>query len=164
MEAPHKKSGPGQCHRCQLYSLAAANCRADPRCVKYLVPHWTRESNSNRPKNGPAAPPWDLINFPDLAGNKSTPSVTTSRPASTPANPWVKTMLTMSSRAAPGPPREADRRAPPVSPPVSATAGTSSFGDDIQTVMAILRACRNVEEKLSVLVKYYHLMVKLESI
>ncbi|GBP26651.1 hypothetical protein EVAR_18289_1 [Eumeta japonica] len=59
------------------------------------------------------------------------------------------------------------------------TAGTSSFGDDIQTVMSILRAvksseisefardfqaCSNVEEKLMVLVRYHHLMVKLESI
>ncbi|GBP46905.1 hypothetical protein EVAR_37809_1 [Eumeta japonica] len=51
--------------------------------------------------------------------------------------------------------------------------------DDIQTVMSILRAvksseisefardlreCSNVEEKLMVLVRYHHLMVKLESI
>ncbi|GBP51753.1 Nucleic-acid-binding protein from transposon X-element [Eumeta japonica] len=43
VEAPHKKGGPGQCHRCQLYGHAAANCHADPRCVKCLVPHWTRE-------------------------------------------------------------------------------------------------------------------------
>ncbi|GBP25754.1 Nucleic-acid-binding protein from transposon X-element [Eumeta japonica] len=34
--------GPGQCHRCQRYGHAAANCHADPRCVKCLVPHWTR--------------------------------------------------------------------------------------------------------------------------
>ncbi|GBP97270.1 hypothetical protein EVAR_49073_1 [Eumeta japonica] len=41
VEAP-QKGGPGQCHRCQLYGHAAANCHADPRCVKCLVPHWTR--------------------------------------------------------------------------------------------------------------------------
>ncbi|GBP69979.1 hypothetical protein EVAR_50748_1 [Eumeta japonica] len=39
VEASHKKGGPGQCHRCQLYGHAAANCHADPRCVKCLVPH-----------------------------------------------------------------------------------------------------------------------------
>ncbi|GBP24423.1 Nucleic-acid-binding protein from transposon X-element [Eumeta japonica] len=43
VEAPHKKGGPGQCHQCQLYGHAAANCNANPRCVKCLVPHWTRD-------------------------------------------------------------------------------------------------------------------------
>ncbi|GBP88720.1 Probable RNA-directed DNA polymerase from transposon BS [Eumeta japonica] len=43
VEAPHEKGGPGQCHRCQLYGHAAANCHADPRCMKCLVPHWTRK-------------------------------------------------------------------------------------------------------------------------
>ncbi|GBP89075.1 hypothetical protein EVAR_64711_1 [Eumeta japonica] len=33
----------------------------------------------------------------------------------------------------------------PVPPPVSATAGSSSFGDDIQTVMAVLRAVSSSE-------------------
>ncbi|GBP04320.1 Nucleic-acid-binding protein from transposon X-element [Eumeta japonica] len=214
VEAPHKKGGPGQCHRCQLYGHAAANCHADPRCVKCLVPHWTRECprtresgekpscvnclqqhtanyrgcpkapkfisynrpNPNRPKSRPVAPPRDLNNFPDLAGNKPTPPAAASRPAS---NPWGKPKPTLPPRAAPGPSGEAVRREPPVSLPASATAGTSSFGDDIQTVMSILRAvksseisefardfraCSNVEEKLMVLVRYHHLMVKLESI
>ncbi|GBP52733.1 Nucleic-acid-binding protein from transposon X-element [Eumeta japonica] len=124
VEAPHKKGGPGQCHRCQLYGHAAANCHADPRCVKCLVPHWTRECprtresgekpscvnclqqhtanyrgcpkapkfisynrpNPNRPKSRPVAPPRDIINFPNLAGNKPTPPAAASRPVS---NPWV---------------------------------------------------------------------------
>ncbi|GBP22709.1 Nucleic-acid-binding protein from transposon X-element [Eumeta japonica] len=111
VEAPNKKEDPGQCHRCQLYGHAAVNCHADPRCVKCLVPHWTRECpctsesgekpscvncfqqytanyrgcpkapkcishnrpNPNRPKSRPVAPPRDLNNFPDLAGNKPTP-------------------------------------------------------------------------------------------
>ncbi|GBP00172.1 Nucleic-acid-binding protein from transposon X-element [Eumeta japonica] len=30
VEAPFKKGGPGQCHRCQKYGHAAANCHADP--------------------------------------------------------------------------------------------------------------------------------------
>ncbi|GBP60000.1 hypothetical protein EVAR_41282_1 [Eumeta japonica] len=125
------------------------------------------------PKSRPVAPR-DLNNFPDLAGNKPTPGCRLS-PVS---NPWGKPKPTLPPRAAPGP-SEAVRREPPVSLPASATAGTTSFGDDIQTVMSILRAvksseisefardfraCSNVEEKLMVLVRYHHLMVKLESI
>ncbi|GBP27745.1 hypothetical protein EVAR_82794_1 [Eumeta japonica] len=132
--------------------------------------------NPNRPKSRPVAPPRDIINFPNLAGNKPTPPAAASRPVS---NPWGKPKPTLPPRAAPGPSGEAVRREPPVSLPASATAGTTSFGDDIQTVMSILRAvksseisefardfraCSNVEEKLMVLVRYHHLMVKLESI
>ncbi|GBP29527.1 Nucleic-acid-binding protein from transposon X-element [Eumeta japonica] len=43
VEAPHKRGGPGQCHRCQRYGHASANCHVQPRCVKCLVPHWTSE-------------------------------------------------------------------------------------------------------------------------
>ncbi|GBP08290.1 Nucleic-acid-binding protein from transposon X-element [Eumeta japonica] len=214
VKAPHNKGGPGQCHRCQLYSHVAANCHAYPRCVKCLVPHSTRECsctresgekpssvnclqlhttnyrgcpkapkfiphnrpNPDRPKSRPVAPPRDLNNFSDLARNKPTPPAAASRPAS---NPWGEPKPTLPPRAAPGPSGEAVRREPLVSPPASATADTLSFGDDIETVMSILRAvksseisefardfraCSNVEEKLMVLVKYHHLMVKLESI
>ncbi|GBP35568.1 hypothetical protein EVAR_17430_1 [Eumeta japonica] len=168
VEAPHKKGGPGQCHRCQLYGHAAANCHADPRCVKCLVPHWTREC----PRT---PPPRDIITSPILRETNQPPAAA-SRPVS---NPWGKPKPTLPPRAAPGPSGEAVRREPPVSLPASATAGTTSFGDDIQTVMSILRAvksseisefardfraCSNVEEKLMVLVRYHHLMVKLESI
>ncbi|GBP26170.1 hypothetical protein EVAR_74932_1 [Eumeta japonica] len=131
-------------------------------------------ANPNRPKSRPVAPPRDLNNFPDLAGNKPTPGC---RLAPSPTRG-----VNQSPRCHRGPLRdrlEAVRREPPVSLPASATAGTTSFGDDIQTVMSILRAvksseisefardfraCSNVEEKLMVLVRYHHLMVKLESI
>ncbi|GBP20898.1 hypothetical protein EVAR_80717_1 [Eumeta japonica] len=131
--------------------------------------------NPNRPKSRPVAPPRDLNNFPDLAGNKPTPGCRLSPRL----QPVGKPKPTLPPRAAPGPSGEAVRREPPVSLPASATAGTTSFGDDIQTVMSILRAvksseisefardfraCSNVEEKLMVLVRYHHLMVKLESI
>ncbi|GBP67561.1 Nucleic-acid-binding protein from transposon X-element [Eumeta japonica] len=43
VENPHKKGSPGQCHHCQRYGHASANCHAQPRCVKCLVPHWTKE-------------------------------------------------------------------------------------------------------------------------
>ncbi|GBP68235.1 Nucleic-acid-binding protein from transposon X-element [Eumeta japonica] len=180
VEAPHKKGGPGQCHRCQLYGHAAANCHADPRCVICLVPHWTRECprtresgeklscvnclqqhtanyrgcpkapkfisrnrpHPNWPKSRPVAPPRDLNNFPDLAGNKPIPPAAASRPAS---NPWGKPKPTLPPRAAPGPSGDTVRREPPVSLPASATASTSSFGDDIQAVMSILRAVKSSE-------------------
>ncbi|GBP83462.1 hypothetical protein EVAR_103343_1 [Eumeta japonica] len=130
--------------------------------------------NPNRPKSRPVAPPRDLNNFPDLAGNKPTPGCRLS-PVS---NPWVN----QSPRCHRGPLRDRLEKLSAASHPcrpASATAGTTSFGDDIQTVMSILRAvksseisefardfraCSNVEEKLMVLVRYHHLMVKLESI
>ncbi|GBP51837.1 hypothetical protein EVAR_88542_1 [Eumeta japonica] len=102
VEAPHKKGGPGQWHRCQLYSHAAAYCHTDPRCVKCLVPHWTRVART--------PPPRDLNNFPDLAGNKPTPPAAASRPAS---NPWGKPKPTLPPRAALVPSGEAVRREHP---------------------------------------------------
>ncbi|GBP78853.1 hypothetical protein EVAR_81115_1 [Eumeta japonica] len=128
-------------------------------------------ANPNRPKSARSSPR-DLNNFPDLA-KQTNPGCRLS-PAS---NPWVNQSHAATKGS--GTVGEAVRREPPVSLPASATAGTSSFGDDIQTVMSILRAvksseisefardfraCSNVEEKLMVLVRYHHLMVKLESI
>ncbi|GBP87743.1 hypothetical protein EVAR_19924_1 [Eumeta japonica] len=133
VEAPHERRS-GQCHRCQLYGHAAANCHADP-LREMLVPHWTRGARVLA-----VAPPRDLNNFPDLAGNKPTPAAA-SRPVS---NPWGKPKPTHRG-AAPGPSGEAVRGEPPVSLPASATAGTTSFGDDIQTVMSILRAVKSSE-------------------
>ncbi|GBP70398.1 Nucleic-acid-binding protein from transposon X-element [Eumeta japonica] len=48
VEAPRYRDGPGQYHRCQRNGHAAVNCHADPRCVKYLVPHRTRECSRTR--------------------------------------------------------------------------------------------------------------------
>lgn len=45
---PNARGIPGQCHRCQLYGHAAANCSAPPRCVKCLVPHHTKECTRTR--------------------------------------------------------------------------------------------------------------------
>ncbi|GBP83846.1 Nucleic-acid-binding protein from transposon X-element [Eumeta japonica] len=42
VDAPHKRGGPGQCHLCQCYGHASANCYAQPRCVK-SGPPLTRE-------------------------------------------------------------------------------------------------------------------------
>ncbi|GBP77118.1 Nucleic-acid-binding protein from transposon X-element [Eumeta japonica] len=213
VEAPHKKGGPGQCHRCQLYGHASANCNANPRCVKCLVHHWTRDCpltrfggktscvncgqnhtanyrgcpkatkfisknrpNTKRPSYAPS-PSRDLVNFPALASKKTTP-VVNFHPA--PAPPPIRGQKReRSNRRAPPRGRLGKLNVPPGPPPASAIAGSSSFGEDIQTVMAVLRAvssleisefaaqlraCRNTEEKLLVLVRYHHLMVRLESI
>ncbi|GBP89042.1 Nucleic-acid-binding protein from transposon X-element [Eumeta japonica] len=37
-----------QCHRCQRYGHASANCHVQPRCVKCLVPHWTSECSRSK--------------------------------------------------------------------------------------------------------------------
>lgn len=54
VEPPHRRGSPGQCHRCQLYGHAAANCSAQPRCVKCLDPHLTKECS--RTPNTPTPP------------------------------------------------------------------------------------------------------------
>ncbi|GBP04257.1 hypothetical protein EVAR_6489_1 [Eumeta japonica] len=77
-------------------------------------------------------------------------------------------------RAAPEPSREAIRRGPPASPRAFAVTGPAVlFGEDIKTVMSVLRTIksleisefahdlrlyRNAEDKLNILLKYHHLM------
>ncbi|GBP65360.1 hypothetical protein EVAR_52134_1 [Eumeta japonica] len=100
------------------------------------------------------APPRDLTSFPVSGAQPCTPT------------------------PVPRPPRE-PRGAGPVSQPSLAMIGpaVASFREDIQMVMSALRtvksseisefarelcSCRNVEDKLNILVKHHHLMVKLE--
>ncbi|GBP08057.1 Nucleic-acid-binding protein from transposon X-element [Eumeta japonica] len=52
VEAPYKRDMPSQCHRCQLYGHAAVNCFAQPRCVKCLVPHWTKDCERTKESGG----------------------------------------------------------------------------------------------------------------
>ncbi|GBP67583.1 hypothetical protein EVAR_98637_1 [Eumeta japonica] len=52
VEPPYKKGMPGQCHRCQLYGHAASNCHAQPRCVKCLVPHCTKDCERKKEAGG----------------------------------------------------------------------------------------------------------------
>ncbi|GBP55064.1 hypothetical protein EVAR_46360_1 [Eumeta japonica] len=88
------------------------------------------------------ASPRNLENFPALATKKITP-VVNFRPAPVlSSNPWGRNQP---PRAVHEPPRESIRRALPVPPPATATVGPSSFGDDIQTVMAVLRAVKSSE-------------------
>ncbi|GBP73638.1 RNA-directed DNA polymerase from mobile element jockey [Eumeta japonica] len=118
----------------------------------------------------PPPPPFpDLENFPALASK-----VVNLRPRPS-SNLWGETNPRGRPGAAQESARRVPRRAPPAPPPATITAGPSSFGDDIQTVMAVLRAVsssevsefagqlrtrRNVEEKLLVLVRYHYLMAR----
>ncbi|GBP87561.1 Nucleic-acid-binding protein from transposon X-element [Eumeta japonica] len=52
VEAPYKRSIPSQCHRCQLYGHAAANCFAQPRRVKCLIPHWIKDWERTKESGG----------------------------------------------------------------------------------------------------------------
>ncbi|GBP87546.1 hypothetical protein EVAR_65167_1 [Eumeta japonica] len=56
--SPYRKRVPGQCHRCQMYGHAAANCYAQPRCVKCLVPHWTKDCERFRNQETDKALQW----------------------------------------------------------------------------------------------------------
>ncbi|GBP47629.1 Probable RNA-directed DNA polymerase from transposon X-element [Eumeta japonica] len=161
VEAPRRKEGLGQCHRCQRYGHAAAYCDADPRCVKCLDPYWTRECprtressekfvncGQNHTANYRECPKASKIT-PKL--NKRTEKIWPSR-------------RNQPLRAVSGPPRETARLAPPLPPPTVATTDLSQlFGEDIQMVMSVLRtiksleifkfaqdlrACRNIEDKL----------------
>ncbi|GBP55033.1 hypothetical protein EVAR_46329_1 [Eumeta japonica] len=173
VEAPFKKVDPVNV-TVSKYGHAAANCHADPRCVKCLVPHWTKEfahESEEKPPKLPPCAPRDLENFPASRLQQKTTPVVNFHPAPAPStNPWGRNQP---PRAVPEPSREPARRAPPAPRPETASVGPSSFGDDIQTVMAVLRAvssseiaefagqlraCRNVEEKLLVLVRYHDLM------
>ncbi|GBP73428.1 hypothetical protein EVAR_56903_1 [Eumeta japonica] len=98
------------------------------------------------------------------------------------SNPWVKKQL---PGAEPVSSRKTNRRGPPgpappaPAPPRQSTNEANAFAEDIQTVMSVLntvksseisefardlRSCKNGQEKLYVLVKYHHLVVRLESI
>ncbi|GBP76832.1 Nucleic-acid-binding protein from transposon X-element [Eumeta japonica] len=149
VEAPFKKGGPGQCHRCKNMDAAAGV--TGPRCVKCLVPHWTK------------VPAHSGVAGETLLPNYKAPS---------PPRPWIWRISRRSRRGKDNsgcqfPPRPRtllqpvgeesapegrtgtiEGARPPRSPaplPATATAGPSSFGDDIQTVMAVLRAVSSSE-------------------
>ncbi|GBP31082.1 Nucleic-acid-binding protein from mobile element jockey [Eumeta japonica] len=127
VEAPHKRGGRGQCHRCQRYGHASANCHVQPRCVKCLVPHWTSECPLTKESGEKLArdqkqtsrvpPPLirDTTHFPALGGRKA---ATTSGDGFVPApappvNPWGRNQppLGAASGGNPSGPPRADSRA-----------------------------------------------------
>ncbi|GBP34199.1 Nucleic-acid-binding protein from transposon X-element [Eumeta japonica] len=169
-EAPYKRGMPGQCHRCQLYGHAAANCYAQPRCVKCLVPHWTRDCDRNKESGGepyccncgqnhtayyggcPVAskpkvfPPLGKTNRPPTRANATPPiravGAESFRPAPNPAvNQW-KTPLPWKK---PKTTKETNTRECP--PLTSRRAGTaaSALGEDITIITSILQVVRSAE-------------------
>ncbi|GBP67632.1 Nucleic-acid-binding protein from transposon X-element [Eumeta japonica] len=147
---------------------------ADPRCVKCLVPHRTREcpltrESGEKPfcvncgqqhtanyRGCPKAPKFNPQNRPNPNRPKSRPIAPPRDLNNFPDLPGNKPSPLL----------------PPLAPPPllpTPTAGTSSFGEDVQTVMAVLRAvssseisefardlraCRSVDEKVLVLVSF----------
>ncbi|GBP64423.1 RNA-directed DNA polymerase from mobile element jockey [Eumeta japonica] len=143
--------------------LHTANYRGCPKAPKFTPPKQYKRRENNRPSRAPEGLIQNDANFPELKAKPSRSATAAFRPAPAPSsNPWGRNQP---SRAAQEPPRESTRRAAPVPPPATTAVGPSSFGDDIQTVMAVLRAvssaeisdfardlraCRNTDEKLLV--------------
>ncbi|GBP72648.1 hypothetical protein EVAR_83158_1 [Eumeta japonica] len=171
-EAPYKRGMPGQCHRCQLYDHAAANCYAQPRCVKRLVPHWTRDCDRNKESGGepsccncgqnhmvsyggcPIAPK------PKVVNNKNRRK-TNRPPTRANANPRIRAVGAKSFRPAPTPAvnqwktplpwtkpqttKETNiRESPPLTSRRARTAA-SALGEDITTIMSIFQVVRSTE-------------------
>ncbi|GBP89455.1 Probable RNA-directed DNA polymerase from transposon BS [Eumeta japonica] len=187
VENPHKKGSPGQCHRCQRYGHASANCHAQPRCVKCLVPHWTKECPLTKESaEKPSCVNCGANHTANYKGCPKAPKVIPRKthkadatddgfvPAPAPStNPWGRNQP---PRAEPEPPRAInprDPRRPPSVRSVPIPDSAAAFAADIQTVMSVLRViksseisefardircCRNNEEKLFVLVKHHHLL------
>ncbi|GBP83603.1 hypothetical protein EVAR_61217_1 [Eumeta japonica] len=138
VEAPHK-----ECPRTRKSGVK-------PSCV-----NCGQEHTANY-RECPKAPKFISHNRPNSNRPKtSTPAI----------NPWGNKKPAQSPKSVPAPPKGADRRAFLAPSPATAIVGPSSFEEDIQTVMAVLRAvssaeisdfarefraCRNTEGKLSV--------------
>ncbi|GBP24948.1 hypothetical protein EVAR_12615_1 [Eumeta japonica] len=144
VEPPYKRGIPGQCHRCQLYSQAAANCHAPanyhapPRCVKCLDSPWTKELCKHPRVRRQTC----LLDNKTTAWTVNTAQVKSTgsknlHPAPLPKEnqwknlfPWVnpKTKGTENRDSHSQPPRQAG----------TAASATSALGDDIDTIMSIL--------------------------
>ncbi|GBO98767.1 hypothetical protein EVAR_101278_1 [Eumeta japonica] len=162
VEAPQKEiQGSATAASCNGH--AAANCHADPRCVKC----WSHIG----PESARTPPPRDLNN--PILRETNQPRLPP-RPVS---NPWVN----QSPRCHRGPPGTVWRSCPPRDHvslrrcdrghlivwrrhPNGDVILLAVKSSEISEFARDFRACSNVEEKLMVLVRYHHLMVKLESI
>ncbi|GBP79089.1 hypothetical protein EVAR_103514_1 [Eumeta japonica] len=133
VETPHRKGGL-ECPltwesevkpsfvNCGQYNTA--NYRGCPKVPKFIP---KIRPNPKKLFRAPIAHPRDLENFPALTTEKTTP-VVNFRPTPAPfSTPWGRNQP---PRAAQESLKEAVRRAPPMPPPASATAGPSSFGGD----------------------------------
>ncbi|GBP48359.1 Nucleic-acid-binding protein from transposon X-element [Eumeta japonica] len=215
VEAPYKKSGPGQCFRYQLYGHAAQNCYAQPRCVKCHEPHATKECKRNKdsgdilecvncnseghpasykgcPKaphffknstgnkkvsSKPSAPIISNKIFPALAGKtpQAANDVTCSFAPPPVTNAWFRTP----ARAVSEPVKEATRKPPKPASAKQAESSAGPLGEDILTIMSMLRVvkspefaqlvvdfrrARSGEDRLMVILRHQDLLNSLEKI
>ncbi|GBP36322.1 Nucleic-acid-binding protein from transposon X-element [Eumeta japonica] len=164
-EEPYKRGMPSQCHRCQLYGHAAANCFAQPRCVKCLVPHWTKDCDRSKESGGkpsccncgkdhtanyggcPEAPRPKPVKFRNLnrsnvPTNRPRAGGRISRPAPLPdTNKWKNPLPWVNPKAI----SEPNGRESPTHPPRRTGAAASALGEDINTIMSILQVVRSAE-------------------
>ncbi|GBP82764.1 RNA-directed DNA polymerase from mobile element jockey [Eumeta japonica] len=155
VEAPYRKSGPGQCFRCQLYGHAAQIVTQSPAVSN--VANLTRQKNANAIKilvtsqNALTAiarlpanpPPRSLVTkFPPWPGKAREQPVTSHavlRPHLV-INAWFRTP----ARAVSEPVKEAIRDpTKPASAKQESSAGP--LGEDILTIMSMLRVVKSPE-------------------
>ncbi|GBP58952.1 hypothetical protein EVAR_97325_1 [Eumeta japonica] len=132
VEAPYKRGIPGQCHRCRLYGHAAANCHAQPRCVKCLVSHWIKDCNRSKETGGIRV----RVSPEAAGGDEFRPA-----PPST-INPWNKLPKKATSHQQV---RETTVRESPKSSSFQTGTTASALGEDINTIMSILQVVKSVE-------------------
>ncbi|GBP33578.1 hypothetical protein EVAR_28734_1 [Eumeta japonica] len=87
VEAPYRKSGPGQCYRCQLYGHAAQNCYAQPAVSNAANRTQQRVQTLQRLCKPPSQSLITKI-FPPWPGKLRVTSHAVSRPAT---NAWSRT-------------------------------------------------------------------------
>ncbi|GBP14697.1 hypothetical protein EVAR_9603_1 [Eumeta japonica] len=119
----------------QLRPKSYANYKGCPKIPKFSI---KTRPNIKRPFHAPTPGSRKLSG----TGVKKDNSCCQALPPAPSSNPWGRNQP---SKVVQEPPRESTRRAPPAPPPATMTAGPSSFGDDIQTVMAVLRAVLSSE-------------------
>ncbi|GBP68577.1 Nucleic-acid-binding protein from transposon X-element [Eumeta japonica] len=136
-EEPYKRGMPSQCHRCQLYGHAAANCFAQPRCVKCLVPHWTKDCERNKESGGKPS----CCNCGRKLVIPERAPAGGFRPPPSDINKWKNPLPWVKPKATPEP----NVRESPTHPPRRTGAAASALGEDINTIMSILQVVRSAE-------------------
>ncbi|GBP32503.1 Nucleic-acid-binding protein from transposon X-element [Eumeta japonica] len=152
VEAPYKKSSPGQCFHCQLYGHAAQNCYALPRCVICREPHAKKECK--RTKDSGDIP--ECVNC-NSEGHPASYKGCPKAPTSLKIQPVTKKLLanpppqSFSNKNFPalfGKTPRAARGYPRAPKPASAKQTETSaglLGEDILTIMSMLRVVESPE-------------------
>lgn len=168
VEVPRAKGFPAQCHRCQLYGHAAANCTAPARCVKCLAPHATRECT--RTRDDPTPPACVLCGQSGHTANyrgcprapkprpptKRGPAQTPSRPAKPVPPPRTAANFPALPKTKPATETPAPAAWGPKKSPPAQTASTSFLPESVNfkeltTLINKYKKCTSVLERLQVL-------------